>query len=216
MNEAYFIRCARAARFPVVEATVVHDATGRPGLLVSRFDRVLDDTGNAVSLAVEDAAQVLGLYPADKYLVSAETAANALADLRAARVVAARELFRQLCFAWVTGNGDVHAKNLSVLAGPTGEWRVSPAYDLPSTLPYGDSTMALTIGGRSDGLSRRILLALAADLGIPESAAVRVVDAVLAATAGIADDVAAGVVPLPKHRLRTWERSLRHRRSTAS
>ena len=216
VNEAYFIRCARAARFPVVEATVVHDATGRPGLLVSRFDRVLDDTGNAVSLAVEDAAQVLGLYPADKYLVSAETAANALADLCAARVVAARELFRQLCFAWVTGNGDVHAKNLSVLAGPTGEWRVSPAYDLPSTLPYGDSTMALTIGGRSDGLSRRILLALAADLGIPESAAVRVVDAVLAATAGIADDVAAGVVPLPKHRLRTWERSLRHRRSTAS
>ena len=134
----------------------------------------------------------------------------------AARGVAARELFRQLCFEWVTGNGDVHAKNLSVLAGPTGEWRVSPAYDLPSTLPYGDSTMALTIGGRSDGLSRRILLALAADLGIPESAAVRVVDAVLAATAGIADDVAAGVVPLPKHRLRTWERSLRHRRSTAS
>lgn len=79
MNEAYFIRCARAARFPGVEATVVHDATGRPGLLVSRFDRVLNDTGNAVSLAVEDAAQVLGRYPADKYLISAEEAANALA-----------------------------------------------------------------------------------------------------------------------------------------
>ena len=185
MNEAYFIRCARAARFPVVEATVVHDATG-----------------NAVSLAVEDAAQVLGLYPADKYLVSAETAANALADLCAARVVAARELFRQLCFAWVTGNGDVHAKNLSVLAGPTGEWRVSPAYDLPSTLPYGDSTMALTIGGRSDGLSRRILLALAADLGIPEVGQMIGFGALPTAETPTAH-VGAEPAPPPEHRIVT-------------
>lgn len=70
--------------------------------------------------------------------------------------------------------------------------------------------------GRSNGLSRRALLALGADLGIPESAAVRVVDAVLAATAGVADDVAGGAVPLPKPWLRTWERSLYHPRRVAS
>ena len=215
LNEAFFIRRARAARFPVVDATIVHDATGRPGLLVSRFDRVIGADGASVSLPVEDAAQVLGLYPADKYLVSAESAAGAVADLCAARVVAARDLFRQVCFAWLTGNGDVHAKNLSVLGTLAGEWRVAPAYDLPSTLPYGDHTMALTVGGRSSGLSRRSLLRFAADLGVPEPAAERVMDAVLAATEGIVDEVAAGAVPSPQRRLRDWTRSLTNRRLAA-
>ncbi|WP_414819923.1 HipA domain-containing protein [Serinicoccus sp. CNJ-927] len=38
--------------------------------------------------------------------------------------------------AWATGNGDLHAKNLSVLQRD-GEWRVAPVYDVPSTVPYG-------------------------------------------------------------------------------
>jgi serine/threonine-protein kinase HipA len=216
LNEAYFIRCARAARFPVVDARVVHDSTGRPGLLVSRFDRVIDARGVATALAVEDAAQVLGLYPADKYHVSTEAAADALADLCSARVVAARDLFRQLCFAWLTGNGDVHAKNLSVLGTPAGEWRIAPAYDLPSTVPYGDHTMALTVGGRAKGHSRRSLLRLAADLGVPDPAAQRVLDAVLAATEHVVTDLSAGAVPLPPQKLSTWTRSLRNRRLAAT
>ncbi|WP_326549788.1 HipA domain-containing protein [Micromonospora sp. NBC_01813] len=48
-------------------------------------------------------------------------------------------------------NGDAHAKNFSVRQGVDGEWRVSPAYDTPSSYPYGDTTMALSIGGRSGG-----------------------------------------------------------------
>jgi serine/threonine-protein kinase HipA len=44
-NEAYFIRRAALARFPVVGAAIVHDATGRAGLLVERFDRVSGPDG---------------------------------------------------------------------------------------------------------------------------------------------------------------------------
>jgi serine/threonine-protein kinase HipA len=214
VNEAFFLRVARAARFPVVDAQVVHDSTGRPGLLVRRFDRVIVD-GKARALAVEDAAQALNLYPADKYSVEAEAAVEALSGLCAARPVAVRDLFRQLVFAWLTGNGDVHAKNLSVLATPAGEWRVAPAYDLPSTLPYRDHTMALPMRGRREGLSRRSLLELGDRIGLPRAAAERAIDEVLVATAEVVPWLTADPLGFPPQQLRSWVRALRNRRESA-
>jgi serine/threonine-protein kinase HipA len=64
-NEAYFIRRAARAHFPVVGARTVHDVTGRPGLLVERFDRVNGPDGQPVALAVEDGAQVLSVASFD-------------------------------------------------------------------------------------------------------------------------------------------------------
>jgi hypothetical protein len=172
-NEAYFLARAALAHYPVVGARTVHDSTGRPGLLVERFDRVNGPDGQGVALAVEHGAQVMDLYPSDKYRVSAEAVVAALSGACAARVLAARDIFRQLCFAWLTGKGDVHAKNISILATPAGEWRVSPAYDLPSTLPYRDHSLALSMLGKHDGLSRRSLLAFADAVGVPARAAER-------------------------------------------
>lgn len=214
-NEAYFIRRAALARFPVVRAGTVHDATGRPGLLMERFDRVNGPDGQPIALAVEDAAQVLDLYPGDKYRTSAEEVVAALSATCAARALAARDIFRQLCFAWLTGNGDVHAKNISILATPAGEWRVSPAYDLPSTLPYRDYTLALAMGGRHDGLSRKSLLAFADTAGVPARAAERTLDDVLAATDSIADELDAGALPFAIQIIRPWVRSLRNRHKKA-
>src|SRR5580658_1296270 len=62
--------------------------------------------------------------------------------------VAALELYRLLVFAYLSGNGDLHAKNLAILHDERGEWRVTPAYDLPSSAVYSDRTMALPIGGK--------------------------------------------------------------------
>lgn len=214
VNEAFFVHVARAARFPVVDARVVHDMTGRPGLLVRRFDRIMVD-GRPRSLAVEDAAQAMGLYPADKYSVNAEAAVAALSSLCAARPVALRDLFRQVVFAWLTGNGDVHGKNLSVLGTSTGEWRVSPAYDLPSTLPYRDHTMALPMVGRRDGFSRRSLLDFADRIGLPRAAAERVVGEVLAATAEVIPSLTADPLGFPPQQVRGWVRALRNRREAA-
>jgi serine/threonine-protein kinase HipA len=214
-NEAYFIRRAALAHFPVVGAHIVHDATGRPGLLVERFDRVIGPDGQPVALAVEDGAQVMGLYPSDKYRVPAEDVVAALSAACAARALAARDIFRQLCFAWLTGNGDVHAKNLSILATPAGEWRVSPAYDLPSTLPYRDHTLALSMLGKHDGLSRNALLAFADATGVPARAAERALDDVLAATESIPDELEAGALPFAAQITRPWVRSLRNRRRNA-
>lgn len=210
-NEAYFLRLAAKAGFPVASAELVHDRHGRSGLLVARFDRATAADGSLVRVAVEDAGQLLGLYPADKYNVTMEAVASAVTDACAASAVAAREVFRQVCFAWVTGNGDLHAKNLSVLRHGR-EWRLSPAYDLPSTLPYQDPSFALALQGRTTGLSRRHLVAFALAIGLPEPMAQRVLDQVLDATAPVIDDWQADVVPLDPRRVRDTVRALRARR----
>ena len=173
-NEAFFLDAARTAGLSAAAAEVVHDATGRPGLAVRRFDRV-EVAGAALMLAQEDACQVLGRYPTDKYRLSAEEVLGGLAAVTDAPVVAARELIRQLAFAYLTANGDAHAKNFSVLRRPDGEWRVAPAYDLPSSNPYGDHTMALPMNGKTDdSIGRADFVALGESVGVRARATERV------------------------------------------
>jgi serine/threonine-protein kinase HipA len=178
-NEAFFLRAARASGVEVVDAEVVHDRHGKPGLLVRRFDRVAAD-GGLRSLAQEDACQVLDRFPADKYRVTTEQVVGGLARCTGAPVVAARTLLRQFAFAFLSGNGDAHAKNFSIVE--RGEWRVTPAYDLPCTLLYGDTTMALTIGGKErEDIGRADFIDLGSSCDVPPKATARVLDELLAA-----------------------------------
>lgn len=211
-NEYYFINLARAAGINCVEADLVTDADGRKGLLVQRFDRITVD-GTARSLACEDACQLLGLWPADKYNVTSEQVADAISRVCPARPVAARDVFRQFTFAWLTGNGDVHAKNLSVRQDELGEFRVAPAYDLPSTLPYRDFDLALPIQGKKHGLSRRVMCEFADATGIPRKAAEKIIDEMLDATERVIVDLKDGALPFHAKITSDWSRSLKNRRS---
>jgi serine/threonine-protein kinase HipA len=77
---------------------------------------------------------------------------------------------------WRDAAGDLHAKNLAILRDRQGEWRVTPAYDLPSSAVYGDRTMALPIGGRiRQQLSWPLLRGLGEAIGIPGRLAADVV-----------------------------------------
>jgi len=177
-NEQFFLDAARACALPVVDSHVVLDRDGRRGLVVERFDRRGIDS-DMVGRAVEDGCQVAGRYPGDKYALDTEVLFSAMAVHCAARPVALRDLFRQLVFAIVTGNGDLHAKNLSIV-DRDGEWRVARAYDLPSSAPYGDRSLGLALGGSRDGqVSRRRLLAGARAIGMPERAALLTLDDLL-------------------------------------
>jgi serine/threonine-protein kinase HipA len=211
-NEFYFLNLARSAGLPTTAAELVTDADGRKGLLVCRFDRVADRDGSPRALACEDACQLLNLWPADKYNVTSEQVVGAVTAVCRAALVAARDVFRQLCFAWITGNGDVHAKNISVLGTPDGEWRVAPAYDLPSTLPYNDFTLAISLLGKRDGFSRRQMLEFGAVIGLPTKAAQKTLDDLLSATDGMVEELRGGAVPFSQHEVREWTRRLAARR----
>lgn len=191
-NEAFFLNAARLAGIRTVDARVVYDAVGEPGLVVTRFDRTPGTPTGA--RAVEDGCQVLGLYPSAKYAVTTEEVLHKLASLCEAPLPAAAELLAQVAFAYLTGNGDAHAKNFAIIQDQTGRWQPTPAYDLPSSHPYGDSTLALSVNGRRDGnISGAHFVALAEHVGVRARAARAIIDRV----ADSADTWADGLDALP-------------------
>lgn len=244
-NEFVMFQYAARLRIPLSPVRLIRDVAGKAGLLVERFDRVPVDAAGTFGgpdhpgvdavqrLAVEDGAQVLGLYPADKYNVSYSQVCRALADHCAAPLPALRNLAIQAAFAWLSGNGDLHAKNVSMVQQVSGEWSIAPVYDIPSTVVYGDRTLALTLGGKRTGISRRHFLGWAMGLGLTERAAVKVLDLAMRASAPLVADLELGTAfastatgsvngaktqdhgggsPFPEMVTRAWVKELKHRR----
>ena len=229
-NELVMFRYAAKLRIPLSRVQLIRDVAGRPGLLVERFDRVPLAGGGPDEvrrLAVEDGAQVLKLYPADKYNVGFGQVCHALADYCSAPLPALRNLAIQAAFAWLSGNGDLHAKNVSMVQHSHGEWSIAPVYDIPSTVVYGDRTLALTIAGKRSGVSRRHFLGWAVELGLTDRTAVQVVELALKASGPLIADLEAGSAfnvvsnpgkdddggsPFPDMVTRTWVKELKHRR----
>lgn len=68
--------------------------------------------------------------------------------------VAVRELFRRACFNVFARNRDDHSKNFSFLMDESGQWRVSPAYDLSlSEGPGGEHWMLVAGEGANPGVT---------------------------------------------------------------
>jgi serine/threonine-protein kinase HipA len=217
-NEAFFLSLAKRSGMPCVEHSVIFDRDGNSGLVVSRFDRraaSFDAENGFERLPVEDGAQVLGLWPADKYNPSMEKVIDALTEFCSARLVATQLAFQQVAFSILTGNGDLHAKNISIVK-PAGEWVLAPAYDLPSTLFYGDSSMALSIGGKLRDVSRRQLVSFANSLSLPTKVAERTLDQLLDATADLESDLKSGTLPFDPSQVSRALASLSYRRRLLS
>jgi len=165
-NEDLFLRMARDVGLRAANARLVHDRDGATGLLVERFDRV-HLRGRTHRLHQEDACQLLDRYPADKYALSCNDIAEALQAACAAPAVAVLRFVELVAFSYLIGNGDLHGKNVSVAWAPATELpELTPAYDLLSTVPYGDRKMAPSIDGRDDRLRRRTLVDFATRFGV--------------------------------------------------
>jgi serine/threonine-protein kinase HipA len=113
-------------------------------LLVKRFDR----GAGAERTHIEDFAQVFGIYPSRKYEAAAyHDIASALGV--AISPTAALEFVRRLALTAITGNGDMHLKNWSLIYRGNGDKpELAPIYDVLSTVPYIPAdAMALSLGG---------------------------------------------------------------------
>lgn len=111
-------------------------------LLVRRFDRGAD----GARVHMEDFAQVFGRYPSEKYTGAAyHNIAAALTS--GVSFDSAIEFVRRLALTVITGNGDMHLKNWSLLYPGDGRTpTLSPVYDVLSTIPYKDG-LALSLAG---------------------------------------------------------------------
>jgi len=189
-NEHFFLGLAAGCGLVVPDHRLLPDRSGRLGLLVERFDRLVVPDGPVRRLAQEDACQVLGRYPAAKYrLTFQEMAAGLAAAVETAggsRPLALRRALETAAFSYVIGNGDLHGKNLSIRQAPSGIWEVTPAYDLLSTQPYlgWQDPMSLPMYGRANRLTRRWWLDAAQRLGLAERALARSLDRIIGAVRG--------------------------------
>ncbi len=167
-NEAFFLKMAESCGLRVPPHRIVKDHSGASGLLVERFDR-LRTAGRVVRLPQEDACQLIGRRPVDKYRLSLREVAGAVTEAVAAPAVAILELTLLTAFSYLIGNGDCHGKNVSVRWLPEERMaEVTPMYDLLSTAPYGlDDRLALPMDGRDNRIWGKDLVRFAETWEIP-------------------------------------------------
>lgn len=169
-NEFACLALAEKCGIVTNQAKIVQDRNGLRALVVKRFDRVWDDKAKAWRrFHLEDACQFLNLYPADKYRVSLQAIATEIAALSYTPEIEILALLRLYAFCYLVGNGDLHAKNISLIQeSPDSNVTLSMAYDLVCTAMYGDLRMALKLDGKDTNLRRRDFLGFGARFGVPE------------------------------------------------
>jgi len=142
-NEHATMRWARESgiSIPEIELVDVENIEGLPhslhrfqetlALVVRRFDRRSDGS----RIHMEDFAQVLDVYPEEKYSkYNYETLASIIFALTGLDGLA--KFVHQLVFIVSAGNGDAHHKNWTLLYRDGIQAELSPAYDLVTTIPY--------------------------------------------------------------------------------
>jgi serine/threonine-protein kinase HipA len=141
-------------------------ADGSLAYLVKRYDRT-DDTP-PIKLAQDDFCQLAGRPASQRGAGTAEECAWLVGKYATDPATEKRRLFRHLLFAYWMGNGDLHLKNLSMLRGLDGSYRLAPVYDMVSTWVYRDRTMTMAVSGRDKDLRREHWLSFATEhAGIP-------------------------------------------------
>lgn len=123
-------------------------ADGKPAYITKRFDFAADGT----KIAQEDFSSLAGktsnTHGKDfKYSGSYEDAAMLIRKYVAAWQVEMANFFTLIVFNYIFGNGDAHLKNFSLQQTASGDYLLTPAYDLLNTsIHVDDSDFALQNG----------------------------------------------------------------------
>jgi len=177
-NELYSLTLAKKCGIDVNKVKVVVDKDKNKGLLVQRFDRYYDDNSSKIRMIhQEDACQFLNKYPADKYRLSLNEIAQGIEEIATAPKIEIFTVLRLYVFSYLIGNGDLHAKNISLRTdSKTGNIELTSAYDIISTIIYGDQKMAIKIDGRDDNITRKTVLDFASRFGLSDKIITRMID----------------------------------------
>jgi serine/threonine-protein kinase HipA len=151
---------------------------GSLAYITRRIDRHNDGVHR---IPMEDMCQLAERLTEDKYRGSYEQIARLVSRHSSRPGIDLTELFLTVVFSFVTGNADMHLKNVS-LYQPDRDWVIAPAYDLLATalvLPDDDEEMALTVNGKKSRLRRSDFRALGETAGIHPTAVGRLIDRVV-------------------------------------
>ena len=148
-NEFFCMRLAKAMRIPAPACEILI-LKNIPYYCVTRFDRQ-SVNGQIKRLHQEDFCQLFSIDPEKKYEnEGGPTIPTCFQLIKKLRLGAAGQVdfLRRIIFNVLTGNGDAHAKNFSVLYHGK-NIQLAPVYDLLCTEIYGELAheTAMSIGG---------------------------------------------------------------------
>ena len=141
-NEHLTMQIARQVyNINTAENALIFFKNGEPAYITKRFDVKIDGT----KWGKEDFASLAGKTtenagPDFKYAYSYEELAELVVQYVPAHIVELEKLFKLVVFNYLFSNGDAHLKNFSVLETLSGDYALSPAYDLVNTRIHVDDT----------------------------------------------------------------------------
>ncbi len=173
-NELACLRIAKLCGLDVNKAKIVTDESHQQALLIERFDRQWNKKDKLWNrFHQEDACQFLDRYPGDKYVIPFKEIADEISRIAATPEIEILNLMKLKAFSYLIGNGDLHAKNISLYQkSATEPIRITPFYDLVCTALYGDQKMALLFLGKNENLKKINFIQFGLLYGIPEVATV--------------------------------------------
>lgn len=170
-NEAFCMKLAEAIGLSVAPVEILL-YEGQKALLVTRYDRVSEASGQTKRCHQEDFAQALGFTSDRKYSADGgPLLRDCFGLVRQATTRPAQELLKLLdatLFNMVIGNADAHSKNYSLLYQGS-NIVLAPLYDLLSTVLYPELSLkfAMKVAGKStlEELRARDIERLADEIG---------------------------------------------------
>ena len=174
---------AENAGIDVVPHALVRDGDTY-AYITKRVDRIFLKNEPVRRMGMEDFCQLDLRLTQDKYKGSYERCAKIISRYSDRAGLDETELFMRLVFSFLVGNSDMHLKNFSLLETEeaSGKYMLSPAYDLLPVnvlMPEDMEQTALTLNGKKAGIRRKDWFAFAANSGIPEKSAGKMMAAIL-------------------------------------
>lgn len=167
-NESLTMKMAQLAGIRTVPNALIPLKTEELCYITKRIDR--EDKGK--KMRMEDMCQLTGRLTEHKYQGSYEQIAAAVKKYSDNPLFDVAELLKILLFSFITGNGDMHLKNFSLIE-TSGYISMAPSYDLLSTrlvIPEKDDPdeTALTLNGKKRKISIKDFQTFANNSGLNE------------------------------------------------
>ena len=164
-NEDLTMHLAESVGIRTATHSLIRLSSGELAYITRRFDR-----HKGQKIAVEDFCQLTETLTEHKYRGSVEKIGKLVRQFTTNKGYEQQRLFEVILFCYLTGNTDMHLKNYALIENPLGQYELSPAYDLLSTLLVlpDEEESALTINGKKNRLKRTDFDSLAKALQINE------------------------------------------------
>jgi serine/threonine-protein kinase HipA len=176
-NRHCTMRMAGSAGIETVPFGLIPLASGERASITRRADR--DDNGR--KYAMEDMCQLAGRLTEDKYKGSHEQIAKIVRKYSENPLYDLTRYFDLVLFCYLTGNGDMHMKNFSLLRDPLTGWKLAPASDMFSTRLLKSAEkepeeLALTLTEKKSNFSRDSFMEFGQKIGLERKQVTTLID----------------------------------------